>query len=225
MKFAVLTFAVVLADSPLGSGFAAVTSPDGEYENAVLFYTEPEEAKECLECALSHAPPADGMPPLRIGTFGLGDALALCDGFAACDSPIRSHMAAPREQFASQGVVLALRGTRGLVDATSDQLRKVLDEAGIEAGSWTFPVFIAEELCSPKLMPVFLQPQQVRLAEDRRLEADKLKCMDIRQLVAATSTPWSSVRMHGPMAGTKFANELSVPLDGIGNDSSDEEWE
>lgn len=207
---AIPTFVVMSGQDE--SGFAALTTKEGTH--AICFFTEPEEAKAILNMTQS----VDPNTPLRLATIGLGNALKLCNGL-----PGSTDSEGPSAAFAEFDGDLKLQNFHGVSEKAAPQLKSMLETAGIEAGAWTFPVFMCEELSSKDVLPIFLNPREIHTmcmaAFERQGITDKepptkFAMVDIRMLVNDMQTkrgegiPWSKVVFIGPEGAADFANEL-----------------
>ena len=118
-------------------------------EEAVCWYTDASEAKTILEMAISSNPSVEG---LHLAVHGLGSAFAMCKGWPEEDG---LDLQAQGSEF--QGS-LKLQGTHGLVKEIAPRLEALMKEQGMDAGAWTLPIFICQELQGPSILPVFFHP-------------------------------------------------------------------
>ena len=233
------TFVLVFDDGDAsGVGFVGLnkeSQPAGWFdhvqgESLAIFFLEPKDAMEALEQVQADS---DTPLPIRIGTEGLGNALAMCNGFAGCDDgaflpEIRAHFDGIRLQAAKQDTHMVIRGERWLTEKFRPALETALKGAGIidDAADawWTLPVFLGSELNRPDHTPMFLNPHQVRIRakegasndeKDRTiLDLEKtIKLLDIRMVVRDLGLPWSTVRFHGSAAAPEFASTLKPAMD------------
>jgi len=88
----------------------------------------------------------------------------------------------------------------------------------MEEGKWQLPVFLCEELARGELLPVFLNPREIRSAWDlNKLDPekfpDKFVMMDLRMMVRdmkkpGSGMPWNKLVFIGATGAAEFANEL-----------------
>jgi hypothetical protein len=169
------------------------------------FFIEPSEAKESLQQAAKAAPDMN----LVIGCMPLGMAYALCAGWAE----------------AQGSSTFILRTSRQLTQRMKPLMTRQLEQLGMEASSWHFPVFMCEELQSPTVLPVFLSHDGLAATWEATGKTgpppSKLSCLDLRVVVAQmlkpfkeTGSDWSIVRFLGTERAYNVVREGLDQLDG-----------
>lgn len=133
-----------------GEGFVALQLADGS-GNAICFFIEPDEAQAVLNHTTTGA--ASGQN-LRLACVGLGTAFRLAKGWPDDDDGNKA--------FASFDGQVKLQGSHRLVDSVSPKLTEMMESENVDTSSWKLPVFICEELQGPTVLPVFLNPRDIR---------------------------------------------------------------
>ncbi len=196
---------VLMSAAEESTGFVALVAKDGG--RAIVFFTEPEEAKAVLKMTQE----ADEETPLRLACVGLGSALKLCSGSAEV-----------KEGFKSFDGDLRLQGHHPLVAHVSPKLKSMLAACGMEeeaGSSWLLPVFLSQELSSDALVPIFLNPREIKTAwvsagQKEEDAPQKHMMIDIRMLIndmrnnKEMGIPWDKVRFVGADGAAEFANSL-----------------
>merc|ERR1712070_843447 len=110
-----------------------------------------------------------------------------------------------------------LQGNRGLVKQVEPQLKEILEHEGVEPSDcpWLLPIFICEELQSPRIFPVFFDPRDVattwvKAGRPKDTIPESLKVMDIRSFVAMlrkADNPWHLVQFIGSPEGIELVIE------------------
>ena len=199
---------------------------DAGFKPGVLFFLEPDEAKASME-ALQQAMPDT---KLKLTLHGLGAAFEHCRAWDQIKgSPMATSVLDPADAafFASadpepakapngETVDMRIVGNHALVNTTKEGMVSQLAENSIDAGSWTLPVFICNQLQSKSVFPAFLRPSDLRktwLAAGRKEEdiPEDIVVIDLRQLVARMLTDandWSRYHLVPSDEALAFAAEL-----------------
>jgi len=139
------------------------------------------------------------------GEFKLQGSYNLC---ARPSTPALPHLACL--PHATAGLL------SGSVKETEPRLRELMKEAGIEAGDWTLPVFICEQLQSATILPVFFSPEDLAATWEKAGRSkddlpEALTVMDLRMLVAqmqTDSSPWEVIHFIVPPDAIELVKEL-----------------
>jgi len=175
---------------------------------ACCWFTDPDEAKALLG-ATTEANPNKG---LKLVVAGMGGAFMACNGFGDGDQ------AADLTTESSDKVELRLQGSHALVAELKPKLLNLLEKASLDAGAWTLPVFLCEELQSRSICPVFLHPADLaatweKAGRDPEQLPENLTVMDLRMLVSAMgsdASAWSLVEFIGSSKAAQLALEVSA---------------
>ena len=205
------TFAVMQSDGSVISLPDPTGSPG---EECCTWFMDAAEARSTLRKVVAANPDLTG---LHLACHGLGDFLNLCNGWPRkADSALPSGDA-PR---------LKLQGSREVTAAVGPQLVTALKGQGLDAGTWQLAVFIAEELsqAGPEgeqiLLPVFLNPNDVRAAFDKvglpPKALERVNVMELRQLLRSmlepapdAVNPWRAVRFVPSPEAMALAQDLA----------------
>ena len=199
---------------------------DKGFKAAVLFFLEPDEAKAAME-ALQQAMPDT---KLKLTLHGLGAAFEHCLGWQQIKT---SPMAAgvvdqadaaffassdpePAKTPAGETVEMRIVGNHALVNTTKEDMVSLLAQNSIEAGAWTLPVFLCNQLQSKSVFPAFLKPSDLRktwMAAGRKEEdiPEDIVVVDLRLLVAQMLTDandWGRYHLVPSDEAVAFAAEL-----------------
>ena len=129
---AIPTFCILNGDSNI------VGMEDLEHGGeSCCWFTDAEDARAMLARARAQNP---DVPALHLGVTPLGLSFALAMGWA------ESHFVGN----------LRLQGQQATVASCHEMLSQQLLAQGLEAASWTLPIFICDELTSPTVTPAFL---------------------------------------------------------------------
>ena len=137
------------------------------FRASVCFFLEPEEAKAAMQ-AMQLAMP---QTKLKLSLHGLGAAFEHCRGWqAVANSTLafdeEAAAAAAKEELpttpAGEPVEMKIMGNHALVNSTSDSMRQMVEEHGMQAGCWSLPVFISNELQSKSILPAFVRPSDLK---------------------------------------------------------------
>jgi len=167
-------------------------------------FIDPREAHMTLLQAQKGAPDLS----LAVGVLSLGKALALAEGWAAAQG------AAP----------FSLRASLPLRKKFGPLLTRQLEQKKIKT-FWHLPVFLCQELQSPTVLPVFLDPDDVASTWRKTGRTEpvptRLTCLDLRLVVhemlkslkEAEGVDWSNVRFVGTEAGWKAVEQGFKQMD------------
>jgi len=204
---------------------------DKEGNEAVRWFLDSGEAKAVLDLTTSNNPGVEG---LHLGVHGLGSAFQLCGGWpdTSTEAGLQSG-----GQFSGS---FKLQGSYNIVKETEPRLRELLAESGIDAGNWTLPVFICEQLQSSTILPVFFSPEDLattweKAGRDRESIPEAITVMDLRMLVAqmqTDSSPWKIVHFIASPDAIELVKQVQGGQTGeaparpaVVEDSDDEEDE
>ena len=158
-----------------------------EGETVVIFWTEPEEAKSAAADAKTQL-----SLDVAIGTFPLGRAFAMCEGWATARGADRCILRAHAE----------------VVAQFKPMLTKQLEQAGLPT-SQLFPLFTCAELTTEQVMPFFLSraemvqtwEEAMRQKGSNAAPPEQMTVLDLRLLAHRMQTggqvDWSIVRFVG----------------------------
>ena len=193
------------------------------FKQSVCFFLEPEEAKAALKAM------QEGMPntKLKLSVHSLGAAFEHCKGwqtvaassFSDGDAPAIDAPAPPAAPPGQEVPEMLLMGNHALVNSTGSGMRQMLTEHGMEAGSWTLPVFICHALQSKSIMPAFLRPSDLKktwLAAGRTEEdmPEDIMVLDLRlliaQMMASGENDWTRLHLVPSDEAVQAAQELAA---------------
>lgn len=168
-------------------------------EEAVVFWTEPLEAKSAVVQARGQRPGVT----LSLGTMPLGHAFALAEGWAEAEGG---------------GRPFCLRAHSGAVSQLRALLTKQLEHQGMPT-TQLFPIYMCEQLTTESIMPIFLSRADLVATWDSACKQagcddvpapSSVTVMDLRILADAMLTEgsdWSSVRFIGTQRAFDLAAE------------------
>ena len=167
------------------------------------WFTDASEARALLEATSKKNPEAG----LCLKVSGLGGAFTRCNGwekekkeeedefgledtlFSASED--EDETATQSTTAAGAPIELRLQGSHALVAEMKPKLEELLKEQGIDAGCWTLPVFLCNELQSRSIVPVFLHPADLT-ATWEKAGGDKDK---MPEKITVMGTPHMHARM------------------------------
>lgn len=190
-------------------GFVALTLREGG--RAISFFIEPEEAKAVLNMTREAHPEVE----VQLVSVPLGNALKLCEE--------SMQEGEAKEAFSSFDGHLRLQTSSQLLPSVQPQLKAMLAASGVgDDTPWQLPMFLCDQLSGGDILPIFLNPREIRsawLRNDQKEEdlPEKFVMLDIRMIIAdmqkpGKGLPWSKVTFIGAQGGAEFANELMAAM-------------
>ena len=169
----------------------------GITEDCCFFWAEPDEAKSALMQAKSQR--SESEEALALGTFPLGKAFALCEGWAEASTATGASCK------------YRLQAHSRMVEALRPQLARQLQHVGMDPSDGVFPVFLCEELTTDTVMPCFLsRADVVSTWENAVVQAghdlskatppSKITVLDLRMLahrMQSGGMDWSTITFVG----------------------------